>query len=220
MMGRGSDAPSFLCAYICAMLKMEWRIMRQRFAEIIAMLLVTLVLVGGRARADDAIEAKAKVCAACHGDQGVPMQKVIPVIWGQNAGYLFYQLRDFKSGARKNEHPIAATLERDDMMGLAQYFSRKPWPDLTQPRAARAAAAQALGAITSVVCTSCHQEGYKGEGTQPRLAGQERDYLAQTMLDFRTGKRGNNPGMSALMKSISEGDIAVIAEYLAGLSGS
>jgi cytochrome c553 len=166
-----------------------------------------------------AIEQKAQLCAACHGETGVPQQKTTPVIWGQQLGYLYVQLRDFKSGARKNDQmsPIAAPLERDDMMALAQYFSQKSWPDLVQPRAAAAVAAQALRATTSVVCTSCHQETYKGEGTQPRLAGQQKDYLAQTMLDFRNGTRGNNPGMSDLMKSITESDIAAIAEYLAGL---
>lgn len=166
-----------------------------------------------------ATEQKAQLCAACHGETGVPQQKTTPVIWGQQLGYLYVQLRDFKSGARKSDQmsPIAAPLERDDMMALAQYFSRKPWPDLAQPRDSAAVAAQALLATTSVVCTSCHQESYKGEGTQPRLAGQQKDYLAQTMLDFRNGTRGNNPGMSDLMKSITESDISAIAEYLAGL---
>jgi cytochrome c553 len=166
-----------------------------------------------------AIERKAQLCAACHGETGVPRQKTTPVIWGQQLGYLYVQLRDFKSGARKNDQmsPIAAPLERDDMMALAQYFSQKQWPELAQPRASAAVAAQALRATTSVVCTSCHQESYEGEGTQPGLAGQQKDYLAQTMLDFRNGTRGNNPGMSDLMKSITESDIAAIAEYLAGL---
>jgi cytochrome c553 len=165
------------------------------------------------------VEQKAPLCTACHGESGAPQQKTTPVIWGQQLGYLYLQLRDYKSGARKNDlmSGVAASLERDDMMALAQYFSQKPWPDLAQPRASQAAAAQALSATSAVVCTSCHQESYKGEGTQPGLAGQEKDYLAQTMLDFRDGKRGNNPGMSDLMKSISESDIAAIAEYLAGM---
>jgi cytochrome c553 len=165
------------------------------------------------------IEQKAQLCTACHGENGVPQQKTTPVLWGQQLGYLYVQLREYKSGARKNDQMsvVAATLERDDMMALAQYFSQKPWPALAQPPASAAAAAQALTATRAVVCTSCHQDGYKGEGTQPRLAGQEKDYLAQTMLDFRDGKRGNNPGMSDLMKSISESDIAAIAEYLAGM---
>ena len=42
-------------------------------------------------------------------------------------------------------------------------------------------------------------------------------YMAQTMIAFRTGERGNNPGMSDLMKAISEEDITALAEYLAGL---
>jgi cytochrome c553 len=67
------------------------------------------------------------------------------------------------------------------------------------------------------VCKSCHQDNYQCEGTQPRLAGLQKDYMAQTMLDFRDGKRGNNPGMSDLMKSISPDDIAALAEYLAGM---
>ncbi len=165
------------------------------------------------------VDQKAQLCTACHGESGVPQQKSAPVLWGQQLGYLYVQMRDFKSGARKNDQmsAVVASLERDDMLALAQYFSQKPWPRLGQPPAAAAAAAQALRATSAVVCTSCHQESYLGEGTQPRLAGQEKDYLAQTMLDFRDGKRGNNPGMSDLMKSISESDIAAIAEYLTGL---
>jgi cytochrome c553 len=167
------------------------------------------------------LEEKAQICAACHGEAGVPQQQPfpIPVIWGQQLGYLFFQLRDFKSGARKNEQmtPIAEALERDDLMALAQYFSKKPWPSLQQPHAAADVTAQARRVDASVVCTSCHQEGFKGEGTQPRLAGQNRDYLQKTMTDFRTGARANNPGMSDFMKAVSEADIAALAAYLAGI---
>jgi cytochrome c553 len=167
------------------------------------------------------LEEKAQICAACHGENGAPQQQSfpLPVIWGQQLGYLFFQLRDFKSGARKNEQmsPIAEALERDDLMPLAQYFSKKPWPNLQQPHAPADAAAQAKRADTSVVCTSCHQEGFKGDGTQPRLAGQNREYLQKTMTDFRTGARGNNPGMSDFMKAVSEADITALAAWLAGM---
>src|ERR1700683_5239042 len=107
---------------------------------------VTLVgliaLAPGAARAQG-IEEKAQVCTACHGENGVPQQSVIPVIWGQQLGYLFLQLRDFKSGARKNElmAPIMQTLEPADFLPLAQYFSQKIWPDLQQPQASAAVAA-------------------------------------------------------------------------------
>jgi cytochrome c553 len=191
---------------------------RRQACGIVTTLAAALIMLPGSAGAQT-IEQKAQLCTACHGESGVPQQKTTPVIWGQQLGYLYLELRDYNSGARKNDQmsAVAAGLARDDMMALAQYFSQKPWPGLGQPPASQAAAAQALRATSSVVCTSCHQEGYKGEGTQPRLAGQQKDYLAQTMLDFRDGKRGNNPGMADLMKSISESDIPAIAEYLAGL---
>jgi len=167
------------------------------------------------------VEEKAQICAACHGEAGVPQQQpfAVPVIWGQQLGYLFFQLRDFQSGARKNEQmsPIAEALGHDDLMALAQYFSKKPWPNLQQPHAPAEMAAQAKRADTSVVCTSCHQEGFKGDGTQPRLAGQNREYLQKTMTDFRTGARGNNPGMSGFMRAVSEADIADLAAWLAGM---
>jgi cytochrome c553 len=165
------------------------------------------------------IDEKAQACAGCHGDNGVPQQKAMPVIWGGQQGYLYLQLRDFKSGARKNDimGPIAQTLEHDDMMALAAYFSQKTWPNLQQPRPPADVAARAAQAMNSVGCSTCHQSGYLGDGTQPRLAGQWKDYLQQSMLDFRNRSRANNPGMSDLMLAISEDDIAACAAYLAGL---
>jgi cytochrome c553 len=162
---------------------------------------------------------KAQACAACHGDNGVPADKTWPVIWGQHQGYLYLQLRDFKSGTRKSDimGPVVQDLSRDDMLAIALYFSQKPWPDLRLPRAARDIAGRAAQTNTSVGCTGCHQDGYKGDGTQPRLAGQNPDYLAKTMLDFRTRARGNNPGMSDLMIATPEDDLKAMAAYLAGL---
>ena len=169
----------------------------------------------------ETIEEKAQVCAACHGENGVPPEQAfpVPVIWGQNLGYLFFQLRDFKSGTRKNDvmSPIAEGLERGDLMALAQYFSKKPWPKLPQPHPPADMAALARRANTSVVCTSCHQDGFIGEGTQPRLAGQERAYLEKTMTEFQSGARGNNPGMTDLMKSLTPQDISALAAWLAGM---
>ena len=70
------------------------------------------------------LDEKVQLCAACHGENGVPVDKSVPIIAGQHQGYLYLQLRDYKRGSRKNEimSPIAETMERDDMMALAEYF--------------------------------------------------------------------------------------------------
>jgi cytochrome c553 len=183
---------------------------------LLALAAVVAALLPARA---DTIEDKAVVCGGCHGENGVPQDKTFPVIWGQQEGYLYLQLRDYKNGDRKNAtmEAVVTDFTKDDMFALAAYFAKKAWPDLQQPRAPKDVATRAATANGSVGCTGCHQEGYMGAGTQPRLAGQTKEYLAQTMADFRTRKRGNNPGMSDLMLATSPDDLAALAEYLAGL---
>jgi cytochrome c553 len=183
-----------------------------------ALLIACLAMsAAGRVPAQDLAE-KTQLCDACHGDKGIPRDDTTPVIWGQHAGYLYLQLRDYKRGTRKNDvmSPIAEALERDEMLALAEFYETKPWPRLGQPPAPSEIAAKALRANTSVGCTGCHQGEYQGEGTQPRLAGQGREYLERSMLEFRDRTRGNNPGMSDLMKATSTDDIAALAQYLAG----
>jgi cytochrome c553 len=165
------------------------------------------------------IEEKTQVCAGCHGADGKPVDKTIPTLWGQQAGYIYIELRDFKRGDRKSDimQPIASTLERQDMLDIAEYFSKKPWPDLGQPRAPKDVSTRAVNANQSIGCTGCHLDHFQGDGTVPRLAGMGRDYLAKQMTDFRTKARGNNPGMSDLMNATPPDDLTALAEYLAGL---
>ena len=183
-------------------------------------MLTAALLCGSSASfAADDIADKAKICAGCHGADGVPQLKTMPVIWGQNAGYLFLQLRDFQSGARKNDlmSPIAANLAREDLLPLAEYFSKLKWPNLNQAPAPQDVATKALAANSSVGCTGCHLDHFQGDGSTARLAGQQHDYLIKTMTDFRNKTRGNNPGMSDLMKAAAPDDLDALATYLAGL---
>jgi cytochrome c553 len=165
------------------------------------------------------IAEKAEVCAGCHGQDGKPTDRAIPIIWGQQLGYIYVQLRDFKRGDRKNEimQPIAASFEKDDMLAIAEYFSTKKWPDLSQPRPPNDISERALSANRSVGCTGCHLDRFQGDGTVPRLAGQSRDYLSKTIADFRARARGNNPGMSDLMLATTPDDLAALVEFLSGL---
>jgi cytochrome c553 len=165
------------------------------------------------------IAEKVEVCAGCHGVDGKPVDKLIPAIWGQQLGYLYIQLRDFKRGDRKNEimQPIASAMERDEMLAIAEYFSNKPWPNLGQPRAPKEVATRALRANSSVGCTGCHLDQFQGDGTVPRLAGMSREYMTKTIDEFRSRARGNNPGMSDLMIATDPQDLAALEEYLSGL---
>jgi cytochrome c553 len=166
----------------------------------------------------DSVEDKAQVCMSCHGETGVPIDKLIPVIWGQHQGYMYLQLRDYKLGNRTNEQmtAIVADLEKPDLMALAEYFSQKPWPNLNQPSASPDDAKRAEAAIVSGQCGSCHGETGLGSGTQPRINGQTKDYLLRTLTEFRSRERKNNPWMSDIMNALTEQDIASLAAFMAG----
>ena len=165
------------------------------------------------------LREQVELCAACHGENGVPLEKTTPIIWGQTLGYQYLQLRDYKNGDRKSDQmtPVVEMLEKSDLLALAEYFSKKPWPRTAAPAAPQDVAEKAARANTAVGCTGCHQGQYQGEGTQPRLAGQNEAYMAKTMLEIRAGERANNPGMTTLMKATSPDDIQALAQYLAGL---
>jgi cytochrome c553 len=181
--------------------------------------LAALLLTGSAAAYAESIEEKAVLCGACHGLKGVPEDKSIPIIWGQNSGYLYLQFRDFQKGARKDERmsAVAQNVVKEDALALAEYFAARSWPNTGAPAASRGDADAATVAIKSVVCTSCHLDEFQGDSSVPRLSGQQRDYLLKTMTDFRNRSRANNPGMSDLMNTVTPDQLSAIAAYLAGL---
>ncbi|MGB6905677.1 MAG: cytochrome c4 [Methyloceanibacter sp.] len=195
------------------------RVVETMTLRLVVLLAVLLMLANAGAFAADGIEEKAKLCAACHGEKGIPIDNTTPVIWGQNEGYLYLQLRDFKSGSRKNAlmSPMVASLEKADMLALAAHFTKLKWPNLEQPDASNAVAAKAQTAAGSIGCRGCHLDHFQGDGSTARLAGQWQEYLHNTMMAFRDGSRGNNPGMSDLMKATAPGDLEALSKYLAGL---
>lgn len=168
----------------------------------------------------DSVNDLAQVCSGCHGEKGVPMDKSIPVIWGQRREYLLKQLWDFKIGHRKNEimAGIVESLSKTDMEALASYFSEQKWPKLDQQPAPPDVAHEAQQVISTLNCRGCHQDNFEGDYVRPSLRGQQQDYLLKTMTDFHTGARSNFPAMMALMKSLDENQLKPLAAYLAGLS--
>ena len=87
----------------------------------------SLVLSAGAGAAGDAAAGKARsaVCAACHGPDGNSTNPLWPKLAGQHAAYIVKQIKDFKSGARKDPvmSPMAAPLTDQDAENLAAYFS-------------------------------------------------------------------------------------------------
>ena len=70
-------------------------------------------------------KAKAQMCQACHGIDGMSKVPDAPNLAGQVEGYLVAQLQAFKSGARKSEAMslVAAGLSSADIDNLAAWYS-------------------------------------------------------------------------------------------------
>lgn len=85
---------------------------------------LTLAAMPGTAADVAAGRAKAAQCAACHGANGMATLAEAPNLAGQNEIYLAKALRDFKTGARKNETMslMAAALSDADIENMAAYY--------------------------------------------------------------------------------------------------
>lgn len=85
------------------------------------------VLAGNPCRAGDvkAGRAKAMMCQACHGLDGLAKTPDAPNIAGQTEPYLVTQLQAFRSGVRKNDamSVVAPSLSDQDIDDLAAYYS-------------------------------------------------------------------------------------------------
>ena len=75
----------------------------------------------------------------------------------------------------------------------------------------------AAGKSKTEACAGCHGNAGVSIGLPgPTLAGQSEAYLVDALEDYKTGKR-NNALMKAMVASVSDGDLADVAAYYAGL---
>jgi len=163
-------------------------------------------------------EAKAELCFDCHGVGGHSEDSTFPKLAGQFPDYIIKQIKDFKSGVRKDDTmtDMAMMIETDqDLEDIAAYFSSQSDmvgtvsdPPLMIERTVKKRGESAKvvqipmiehgksvfldSALTK--CYECHGIDARGGGHgrmmgAPKLAGQHKDYLLKAMDDMYTRKR-------------------------------
>ena len=181
-----------------------------------------LAFAGAAAAADpEAGKSKAAACVACHGEAGNSTNPTVPSIAGQPEKFIATALFMFRAGSRQDPQmtPMAKPLSNTEMNDLAAYFAaQKPALPSHQASAENAKAGPELAKKFN--CTQCHGLRLLGQQQMPRLAGQHYEYLRAQLAAFRTGKRGDLDGnMTAAAQALSDKDIEVLADYIAGLGG-
>ncbi|KGJ98047.1 c-type cytochrome [Thalassotalea sp. ND16A] len=89
-------------------------------------LAATVVMTAPAMAADvEAGKAKSAMCAACHGAAGISAIPMYPNLAGQKEAYLAKQLKDFKSGTRKDPvmGSMAMPLTDADIANLSAYYA-------------------------------------------------------------------------------------------------
>ncbi len=71
------------------------------------------------------VEEVSAQCVACHGADGNSPTPNFPRLAGQHADYMFYTLKSYKNGDRKNAimAGIVAALTEEEMKNVAAYFA-------------------------------------------------------------------------------------------------
>lgn len=79
--------------------------------------------------------AFAATCASCHGARGVSTSPEFPSLAGQHPDYLLEELKQYKSGERRNPimNAMASSLTLEQMKQLADYFGSQPAAVATLP---------------------------------------------------------------------------------------
>jgi cytochrome c553 len=181
---------------------------------------LTFWIAAAAAGADiEAGRQKAQVCVACHGPAGNSTNPVMPSLAGQPAQFISTELFQFREGNRKDPQmtPMAASLSNADMNDLAAYFSaQKPEPTTHKTDPANAAAAPKLAQQFN--CVQCHGPALLGLQHIPRLAGQQYEYLKAQLRGFKAQTRADLDGnMTSAAQALTEKDIDVLVDYIAGL---
>src|SRR5689334_25173093 len=88
---------------------------------------VMLALAAAPATAADELEAKLQACNACHGQNGQPIDKSIPIIWGQTVAYMTKQLHGYRGEDRANPvmSQFAGMIKPEEWRKVATYFNAK-----------------------------------------------------------------------------------------------
>jgi cytochrome c553 len=153
-------------------------------------------------------------CRSCHGLAAGPFgdtEGPTPLLGGQHSEYIVMALNDYAEGVRDHAgmKSIAEGLSAQQKQDIGAYLAEFELKVFPVPRSGLPSAIEQK--IEN--CRSCHGErGNSFSVVNPRIIGQNREYLIKVLRDYKTERR-TNPTMVYVMKNISEADLARIAEY-------
>lgn len=205
--------------------------MLKRFLITVPLFYLALLSTWSPAYAGDAAAGEAiakQVCAACHGQDGNSIAPSFPNLAGQAEGYIASQLAKMKSGERAVPQMAAfvENLSAEDMSNLGAYYAAQTAKQGAIAEEDREAAERGervyrggLKSMQVAACMSCHGPGGLGiPKVYPRVANQQREYLKQQLLAYKSGQRVSEGNiMNEIAFKLSEQQIDDLATYMYAL---
>ena len=201
----------------------------------VGVLVLLMLSIGGAHAAGDPAKGKAQsmVCAACHGQDGATgLDGTYPNLAGQNEKYQIRQMRLIQNNTRSV--PLMAgqlTGKSDqDLADIAAYYASLPAKlgNATGNDEDLALAAQIYrGGIAKknvAACSACHNP--RGIGNPmpgfPWISGQSAEYTVVQLKAYRESERRSDESLGSMMQDVAhgltDGEIAILADYLQGLN--
>lgn len=169
-------------------------------------------------------------CVACHGPSGQGVAGLGPRLAGLSAAYLSNQIERFRRGQRQSPTMTPMATALPDAQAIAQvsaYFASLPAPANSTRLLARGDVVAPATQVGKLVlqgdwarnlpaCFTCHGSSGVGVGDTPRLMGQQADYLAKQLRDFKHGLRTGDPAgaMTRVAQALTEDEIQPLAKLL------
>lgn len=171
-------------------------------------------------------QEKSAVCQGCHGPDGNSFSPEWPNLASQNVSYIAKQIRDFQSGARKDDtmSSMVIGLSQEDIIDIATFFNQQTIQGDTPTNSPVGKKLYEGGNRynRTPACASCHGPNGvgNGPGAIPLLAGQKAGYTTKALRDFRSGVRTNdrNEMMQSIAAKLSDKEIDAVATYIAGMA--
>jgi cytochrome c553 len=177
-----------------------------------------LILPSTVAAAEPSAE-RLQLCGTCHGEKGNSRMEKTPSLAGQPELFLANQLILFRERLRKSDamEPFVKGIPDGEIVALARHYARLPAEPTPEPVDA-ALAARGAELAKSMHCGSCHLPNLRGREQMPRIAGQRIDYMIDTLIAYRDGRRyGVDTSMNGAMYGVSDEDIRALAHFAAGV---
>jgi cytochrome c553 len=104
----------------------------------------------------------------------------------------------------------------DDLRNFSDLIAKLPPPPPPADTGDQARMAAGRDLISAHRCNSCHGLDLAGRDNIPRIANQREDYLAKTMVEYKTNtRRGYDGVMAEVTQNVTEAQIADLAYYIA-----